>query len=684
MKTKRYYYILITLFFVGVISFILSCDKEKDISLPPTNRLTIETDSIKSVLYHTAIAFGSIGEFKNITIQQYGHCWDTIEIPTIESNKTLFSNLTSHSTFNSNLADLKPAKKYYVRSYAKTNSLTAYSEISSFTTKSLEPPTLTSDSIKDITSTTANIWGAIKLDGGTTISARGVCWGTTINPTLTSQHAEANGLTNVFSTPITGLTRKTLYHVRVYATNQSGTAYGSDIVFTTEAELPIITSVNATEITYNSAKSGGNISSDGSEVITSRGVCWSTSQNPTIVNSHTSDGVSTGSFTSSLTGLQFATKYYARAYAINSVGTSYGNQIEFTTPATIPTLTTNSVSAITVSSATCGGNIASDGGSAIISRGVCWSTSPNPTVSDNITQNGSGTGLFTSYLTGLSASTTYYVRAYAINNIGTGYGLEQIINTPDGIAILTTKSVTYIASTTATSGGVITSDGGATITDRGVVWSTSPNPTIDLTTKTSDGTGTGSFNSNITNLTFNTTYYVRAYTTNSVGTFYGNEIQYEHKLTIGMSYAGGIIFYINGTGQHGLVCATSDQSIETIWGCDGTDVSGASGTAVGTGSQNTIDIVNGGCFGAALICYNLDLNGYSDWFLPSKDELNLMYANLKSNNLADFKEFAYWSSSEYSSSGAWYQNFANGSQSTINKGNASYGPFLHVRAIRAF
>ena len=429
MKTKRYYYLLITLLFIGGISFIFSCDKEKDINLPQTNRLTIETDSVKSVLYHTAIVYGSIGELKNITIQQYGHCWDTIEIPTLESNKTLFSNLTSNSTFNSHLTDLKPAKKYYVRSYAKTNSLTAYSEITSFTTKSLEPPTLTSDSIRSITSTTANIWGSIKLDGGTAITARGVCWGTTANSIITGQHAESNIQTNSFSTPITGLTRKTTYHARVYAINSSGTAYGNDITFTTLAELPILTTAEVTNITAFTAISGGNITNDGSADITERGVCWSLNQNPTITDSHSSNGTGSGIFISSITELQAGKSYYVRAYAKNSIGTVYGNQVSFTTPAVLPTVITTKITNFTATTATCEGNVLEDGGAAITERGVCLSTSPSPTIDDSKLTNGSGTGVFIINFTGLTTGSNYYIRAYAVNSIGVAYGEELSFTT---------------------------------------------------------------------------------------------------------------------------------------------------------------------------------------------------------------------------------------------------------------
>jgi hypothetical protein len=123
--------------------------------------------------------------------------------------------------------------------------------------------------------------------------------------------------------------------VRAYATNSVGTAYGNEISFKTSAGVPILNTITVTLITASTASSGGNITYDGGAEVTARGVCWSTSQNPTITDNHTSDGSGTGSFTSNLTGLKAATIYYVRAYATNSAGTSYGNQVSFVSSLTV-------------------------------------------------------------------------------------------------------------------------------------------------------------------------------------------------------------------------------------------------------------------------------------------------------------------------------------------------------------
>ena len=189
--------------------------------------------------------------------------------------------------------------------------------------------------------------------------------------------------------------------------------------------LATINTISATNITNTSVVVNSEIEYNGGSTVTQRGVCWSTNQNPTIADNITSNGSGSGSFTSSISGLNSNTIYYVRAYATNGVGTSYGNQINFTTTnisGSLPTLTTVSASNVNNNSAVSGGNITSDGGSTVTQRGVCWSTNQNPTITDNITSNGSGSGSFTSSITSINANTTYYVRSYATNGLGTAYG----------------------------------------------------------------------------------------------------------------------------------------------------------------------------------------------------------------------------------------------------------------------
>ena len=205
--------------------------------------------------------------------------------------------------------------------------------------------------------------------------------------------------------------------------------------------LATLTTVIASSITGVSASSGGQITDDGGATITSRGVCWSMNPNPTLSNSFTSDGIGSGTFNSVINSLQNGTTYYVRAYATTSVGTAYGNEIVFTT-LNIPTLSTSSVTLVYGKSATSGGNVTSDGGAAVASRGLCWSTTQNPTIANSVISSGTGIGSFSLIMSGLNYSTIYYVRAFATNSVGTAYGNQVSFTTTAGTVVSFTTTGT--------------------------------------------------------------------------------------------------------------------------------------------------------------------------------------------------------------------------------------------------
>lgn len=218
------------------------------------------------------------------------------------------------------------------------------------------------------------------------------------------------------------------------------------------------------------------------------------------------------------------TTYTYRAYSFNSAGNSlnYSNEINIST---LLSISTSMITNISTTTATSGGSISFGGGSVVIAKGVVWSTNVTPTIAlATKTNDGTGTGQHISSIASLIPNTIYYIRAYATNSSGTAYGNEITFTT---LPVITTNAVANIETTKATSGGSIRADGGAPIILRGVVWSTNTKPSIELTTKTTDGTGTGSFTSLMSTLTPNTTYYLRAYTSNSSGTTYGNEITFK-------------------------------------------------------------------------------------------------------------------------------------------------------------
>jgi hypothetical protein len=523
---------------------------------------------------------------------------------------------------------------------------------------------VTTASASSISYTSATGGGTISSDGGAAITAYGICWSTSPNPdvSLGTKIYNSGAYSGAFSGSITGLTNGTTYYIRAFAVNSVGTSYGSQQTFTTIAyTAPTLTTTAASSISYTSATSGGNVSANGGTSITSYGICWSTSSGPTTALSTktTANASVSGAFSDNLTGLTAGTTYYVRAYATNSVGTSYGSEVSFSTTAlAVPTLTTTAASSITSSTATSGGTVSSNGGSTITSYGICWSTSTGPTTasSTKTTTNTSISGAFSENITGLSPLTTYYVRAYATNSVGTNYGSEVSFTTTAAAPTLTTTAASSITSSTATSGGNVSSNGGATITSYGICWSTSSGPTTALSTKTTTNASiSGAFTGNLTGLSPSTTYYVRAYATNSIGTSYGNEISFTTSalnLAVGDSYQGGKVGYIFVSGdagyvageQHGIIFSSADvgsgivsdrvawgaMSLSATYTCTSTNEYG-----VGRGQTNTNIIlgVSGGSASNSVVkmCadYSVTDGGvtYSDWFLPSICELEKFYNN---------------------------------------------------------
>ena len=294
--------------------------------------------------------------------------------------------------------------------------------------------------------------------------------------------------------------------------------------------LPTVTTKPITDISDNKATSGGNVTADGRAKVIARGVCWSKSEYPTVDDEHTENGSGLGEFKSQLTGLEANTTYYVRAYATNRVGTAYGEQLTLSSKTGLPQVTTDEVSNISATTATCGGEVAANSGYAITARGICWSDkTATPTINNDHTEEVATTGHFTSMMIGLERNTTYYVRAYAVNEKGTNYGETKTFTTLNGMPVVTTAEVTNVKATTATCGGNVTNNGGYAITARGVCWShSSSTPTIE-DNHTSEVADNGAFSSSMTGLEAGTTYYVRAYATNEVGTAYGESVMFATK-----------------------------------------------------------------------------------------------------------------------------------------------------------
>jgi uncharacterized protein (TIGR02145 family) len=551
---RHYIALLLTDFFLTgmlILSFS-SCKKESE------KIMSVSNDSLSEISYTSAKAYATIID-KGEGIEQYGHCWSTNASLTEVDNKgkTQLGSANLTGPFTSNLTNLTPGTRYYVRSYLKNSNNTVYGDdILDFYTLSMGLPVVNTGSASSITATGATIGGDIESLGlgASSVSQHGHCWSDeTTTPTLSDQFTSqgTKNTTGTFESVIVGLSQGKLYYVRAYATNSMGTAYGDTISFVTlaQAGVPAVTTGTVYNITETSATASGSIDDlgSGASSVTQYGHCWSNvTSTPTISDNVTTLGSrsTTGDFESSLSDLSANVTYYVRAYASNSMGTAYGDVTSFATLSEpgVPVVTTGTIYNITEISATAAGSIddLGSGASSVMQYGHCWSNvTTTPTISDNLTTHGSRstTGNFESSLTGLSANVTYYVRAYATNDAGTGYGSSVPFSTATtaGMPQLTTSEVTSITGTTAISGGTIAADGGSAITAKGICWSTSSGPTT-ANDHTYEGSGSGAFESEMTGLVQNWKYYVRAYATNASGTGYGNELVFTTIFDCGTRY----------------------------------------------------------------------------------------------------------------------------------------------------
>jgi len=483
----------------------------------------------------------------------------------------------------------------------------------------------------EITGSSATVEGEILSSEGTSILKRGVCISEKKNPTPVDGQVLSSSTSNKFTVEISNLKPNTKFYYRAFAMCSSGIFYGSEMSFTTTKNIPIVLTNEVTDVVDNTAVCGGEVLDDGGETVTSRGVCWSSSEYPTINDSKTINGQGLGSFTSSITNLSHSTTYYVRAYAVNSLGVGYGNQQSFSTGTLIPTVTTKDITSITLNTAVSGGNVISDGGLPVTSRGVCWGTINPPYISGSHTSNGSGVGSFNSNISGLSMGQKYYVRAYAVNSKGTAYGEVKEFTTEITAATITTSAIESITNTTAFSGGNVISDGGSTVTTRGVCWSTQTNPTIN-DFKEESGSGTGAFVTYITNLTLGTNYYLRAYAINDAGVSYGEELTFMTHLT----GTTGTLVDVEGNTYNWVGIGTQvwmKENLQTTKYNDGTSI------PLVTDNNSWINLSTPGyCWynndeatfrdrGALYNWYVVETNKVcpAGWHVPSREEFKVLY-----------------------------------------------------------
>ena len=444
--------------------------------------------------------------------------------------------------FSMNVTYLTPNTTYYVQAYAENEKGINFSSQGTFTTLgAVVLPAVSLSPVITITSNTAYSGGNVINQGSSNVTVRGVCWGTAMNPTIakpltptTSGGRTKNGSgLGEFTSYLTGMSGNTLYYIRAYATNGSGTSYSGYNTFTTVGNLPSILTTIISNITINSASSGGNVTSQGSSAITERGICYSTSINPTTSQPTITTNVggkiinigTLGSFITNISGLSTGVLYYVRAYAINSYGTSYGVNQSFTTSSSINATVASSLNTEYSNS-----------------YSIKWTVTLSSAALNNITiilnitnEDNTGTseyfvnftiGQITAFINTINLKQTSDYIAYCnfgimpngyVSGNSANYLISKIVTS---VPIITTNTISSIVGNTASGGGAISSDGGFTIDHKGIQWSLVSDFSV-IEGSTDNGIGIASFTSSLINLKYCTTYYVRSYAHNSLGTGYG-------------------------------------------------------------------------------------------------------------------------------------------------------------------
>ena len=483
----------------------------------------ITTDSVYRITAHSAKCKGHVESDGGYAVTKKGTCWSRQPDPTVDDECT--NDGSGKGEFTSTLSNLLENTTYYVRTYATNATATVYGEQIIITTLD-GLAVVKTDSINNVTATGFTAFGTVVSDCEIPVTARGFCYSTSQYPTIEDGHTTSGKGLGSYQSNIHNLKVGTIYYVRAYATNETGTVYGEQKQITTKDGLPTVETNPEPTSTALTINASGKVIDNGGFVVTERGICYSaTNSEPTISDAFVASGKGNGSFNVAIAGLNASTKYYLRAYATNENGTAYGEIISIITKDGTASVTLSEITNITALTASATVTITDAGNATLQSCGICWSINPNPSKEDNFVAS-SGKALNTAYpcnMSELQPNTTYYVRGYATTDVTTAYSEQKTFTTNSGLPTITTSSTTA-TSTSITSGGEITDDGGYNIIARGVCYSTTNStPTIE-DSYTTAGIGTGTFSTIITSVTVSTTYYVRAYATNSITTAYGEAV----------------------------------------------------------------------------------------------------------------------------------------------------------------
>lgn len=585
----------------------------------------------------SAVLNAEMSNFGNPRCTERGFVYSERTNPNLESTiYKLTVPMTDETTFSTALGDLDPEKTYYIRAYAINAISTVYSTNEIRLTLNPALPEITTDAVSEVSIAkgTAFFNATIKNVGDPAYTERGFVYATTPSPTIYNEKVLVSGSgVGKYSAKVEGLEEGKIYYIRAFASNVKGTAYGEQVTLDYNAAMPQVSTLEAKDrnIAQGTATFSGRVDALGDLGYTERGFVYSATHEPTIEDARAiAEGTGTGLFSAQATGLAEGRIYRIRAYATNAKGTVYGKEITMDYNATLASVSTLEVQNKNIAQGTATFNaiVKTKGDPVFTEKGFVYATTQHPTIDDEkIVVAGSEIGKYSAQATGLAEGKTYYIRAYITNMKGTSYGEEITMDYFAVAPAVTTQSVAFTSNVkTARFVAQINSVGDPVYSERGFVYGKMQTPTIDDATASVvvvPNTSSTQYEQEVTREDWgNEIWYVRAYLKHAKGVVYGEVKSMQNPEYI--AYQKFPTFEYGGSTYRvypDMGMMAWDQAMNA--------------------------------------CNNLVYAGYSDWYLPSIQELNAMYLN--KDKIGGFAtDDAYWSSTEYDASECWGQYFDTG------------------------
>ena len=557
----------------------------------PTVQTKVSTN--RNIANGTVTFNGTIVAIGDLPYAERGFVYADVHNPTLDDTKVTASG-SGTGDFSANASDIQEGKVYYIRAYVTNSKGTVYGEEISVDMTATMPEVQTkAPTNRNVANGTVTFNGTIVAIGDLPYAERGFVYADVHNPTLDDTKVAASGSgTGDFSANASDMQEGKIYYIRAYVTNIKGTVYGEEVSVDMTAAMPEVQTKAPTNrnVAGGTATFNGTITDIGDLPYTERGFVYAAVHNPTLDDTKvTASGNGTGDFSANASDIQEGKVYYIRAYVMNSKGTIYGAEVSMDFVAIPPLVSTNAATNIRrgEGSAVLNGTISREGDLGYIERGFVYGTNVNPTLEDGTKKiaAGSGSGDFFASVSGLLIGSIYYVRAYVISSKETIYGENITVDCNPVNATISTLPTSNIDAFSVTFNGSVDEIGDPSYTEKGFVYSNTPNPTVSNNKIPITDKNKGAYFANVTNLEAQTTYYVKAYVVSNGSVIYGEERSF---------YTESPYFYVI-KGANLMVSKSDIATSATTWSSANTSAN------------------------------SLVVGGYSDWRLPTIEELAVLY-----------------------------------------------------------